>query len=187
MSASDHPADHHTTEEHVEAVGWMRTASGMKVTPFELQPSMVNINDIAHALARIGRFGGHAAGFISVAAHSVHVMQRVQLVTDDPQVHLTALLHDASEAYIGDIIRPIKKHPLLGSILMAAEERIHAVVAEVFGTIYPHPEVVVQADDARLAWEMENIRDDPRWRDDITGSEGAFLSHFIVLQERCEA
>lgn len=173
---------HPTTAEHVNAVGWMRTFSGMKVTPLDLRPEMVDITDIAHALSRIGRFGGHAAGFISVAGHSIAVMAMVAKHTDDPRMILTGLLHDASEAYIGDIIRPIKKHPRVMHTLWAAEERIHEVVAQVFGTYYPHPELVVQADDERLAWEMENIRDSDSHISNMNEDRADFVLNFARLR-----
>lgn len=175
-------ADALSTDEHVNAVGWMRTYTGKRVTPLDLKPEMVDITDIAHALSRIGRFGGHAAGFISVASHSMAVTRLVAEQTDDPRMQLTALLHDASEAYIGDIIRPIKKHPMLADILHDAEERVHAVVAQVFGTHYPHPDLVVQADDARLAWEMENIRDLDTHVTDINEDRIDFILHFGALR-----
>lgn len=175
-------ADALSTDEHVNAVGWMRTFSGRRVTPLDLKPEMVEITDIAHALSRIGRFGGHAAGFISVAGHSISVMAMVAKHTDDPRMMLTALLHDASEAYIGDIVRPIKKHPLLADILHDAEERVHAVVAQVFGTYYPHPELVVRADDERLAWEMENIRDLDGHFSDLNEDRVDFILNFSRLR-----
>ena len=69
----------------------------------------INIEDIAHNLSQICRFTGSTPGFYSVAEHSCIVADMVSGY-DEGSMHymLTALLHDAHEAYIGDIIRPIK-------------------------------------------------------------------------------
>lgn len=82
---------------------WMLSYQGNKIHPFDLQPSDIDIIDIAHALSNICRFGGHCLHFYSVAQHSTIVASRVPM-------HLAkaALLHDATEAYCGDMVRPLK-------------------------------------------------------------------------------
>ncbi|MEI6061455.1 MAG: HD domain-containing protein, partial [Bacteroidota bacterium] len=72
------------------------------------KPDMFHIEDIANALANICRFGGQVPIFYSVADHSLRVCQMVQSEDADPRLALTALLHDASEAYLGDVITPLK-------------------------------------------------------------------------------
>jgi 5'-deoxynucleotidase YfbR-like HD superfamily hydrolase len=83
--------------------GWIQTRSGKKFYPLAPRPGSVDINDIAHALANLCRFTGHC-DFYSVAQHSVHVAKLVS-----PPARLLALLHDAAEAYMGDIARPWKR------------------------------------------------------------------------------
>jgi hypothetical protein len=83
----------------------MQTASGRQFWPMDPRPHEVFIEDIAHALAMICRFGGHCRRFYSVAEHSVLISRAAA-----PEHKLWALLHDAPEAYIGDTIRPLKKH-----------------------------------------------------------------------------
>lgn len=81
------------------------TISGVEFDLLNPTPDMINIVDIDHALNRICRFGGHYTGpHYSVASHSVGVASLV----DDPELRLAALLHDAAEAYIGDIVTPLK-------------------------------------------------------------------------------
>lgn len=82
---------------------WMHTYSG-RAFPFT-EPGIddIDIHDIAHALSMQCRFNGHLRWFYSVAEHSVNVSHEV-----DAQYALPALLHDASEAYIGDLISPLK-------------------------------------------------------------------------------
>ena len=92
-------------------MSWILTYSGQ--TMDLLNPSVMSVNamDIAHALANQCRFTGHTKHFYSVAQHSVLVCRVVKTMTDDPAVHLAAILHDATEAYLADIASPVK--PLL--------------------------------------------------------------------------
>lgn len=94
---------------------FISTVSGRDVPLLNPQPSDIYIEDIAHSLARIARFNGHTLGRVpySVAQHSVRVMREVRdridgTPLDTPGVLLAALLHDAHEAYIGDIASPVK-------------------------------------------------------------------------------
>ena len=82
----------------------IQTVSGQIVELVNPDPEQIYIHDIAHALSQICRFAGHSSRFYSVAAHSVLVSHRVP-----PEYALEGLLHDASEAYIGDISRPLKR------------------------------------------------------------------------------
>lgn len=90
---------------------WCQTFTGKKVDVFHPTPEMVDIEDIAHALSMTCRFGGHCREFYSVAEHSVLVEQigRCVLHCTVPRLGMLLLLHDAAEAYIGDIITPIKR------------------------------------------------------------------------------
>lgn len=82
---------------------WMHTYTGRAVNFLDLRPEDIDIEDIAHALSMQCRFNGHTKWFYSVAEHCVHVSREV-----DQAFAFEALLHDASEAYIGDMISPIK-------------------------------------------------------------------------------
>jgi hypothetical protein len=81
-----------------------QTYTGRMFTPFDPDPADVDIRDIAHALALTCRFGGHCRRFYSVAQHSVHASTLVA-----PEYSLWALMHDAAEAYVGDVVRPLKR------------------------------------------------------------------------------
>jgi len=92
---------------------WIETYTGGRFYPKDPQAADINILDIAHALSLTCRFGGHCSRFYSIAEHSVYCA--FKLLEIDPLrwnkrfFLLSALLHDASEAYLLDIPRPIKK------------------------------------------------------------------------------
>lgn len=139
-----------------------------------LRPADIDWAFIATRLARIPRFLGGTIQPYSVAQHSVHVMDR----TPSPyQAH--ALLHDAHEAFIGDITRPVARlfdallgHDELGSprfstTLRVARDQIDEVIFKAAGLpplAHFHGRVVIEAqDDLMLAREIESLTDnDPR-------------------------
>ncbi|RYF85792.1 MAG: hypothetical protein EOO03_12755, partial [Chitinophagaceae bacterium] len=88
---------------HAYQKGTFNTASGLAIDLNNIHSRDININDIATALSRIPRFGGHTCAFYSVAQHSVLV---AALAPD--YLKKEALLHDAAEAYLGDVIKPLK-------------------------------------------------------------------------------
>lgn len=82
---------------------WMQTFTGGRVYPMLPDSRVVEIEDIAHALSQICRFGGHTRVPYSVAQHSVVLSYSCR-----PKDRVNALLHDAAEAYLGDVVRPFK-------------------------------------------------------------------------------
>lgn len=81
---------------------WIQTYTGRRFYPFESNYEDVYIEDIAHALSLVCRFGGHCKHHYSVAQHSV-------LVSEHCKYRMHGLLHDAEEAYIADVCRPVKR------------------------------------------------------------------------------
>jgi 5'-deoxynucleotidase YfbR-like HD superfamily hydrolase len=127
----------------------VRTYSGIYFDFLNPTIDMINIEDIAHSLSNQCRFNGHLPNFYSVAQHSVHCAEMVS----EPY-KLQALLHDASEAYIVDIPKPIK--PYLTNY-KDMEDKIMYLIAEKFGFDYPFSQEVKKADEDRLIFEWENI------------------------------
>jgi len=81
---------------------WITTYTGKRFHYLDPQPEEIDIVDIAHALSLTCRFGGHCKEFYSVAEHSIRVAEIVP-----KEFQLLALLHDAGEAYTGDVQSPI--------------------------------------------------------------------------------
>jgi len=102
---------------------WAQIYSGEKFWPLDPKPEEVNITDIAHSLAFQCRFNGHSNSFFSIAQHSVFVSKIVP-----PKQALAGLLHDAAEAYTGDIVTPLKRFlpPEFGEIEKTIEKAIFA-------------------------------------------------------------
>lgn len=87
----------------------IRTVSGLYVDLLNPDPATITISDIAMALSRICRYGGHVPEFYSVADHSIYcVKMAVHDGVVDKSLLRTILLHDAAEAYLGDIVKPLK-------------------------------------------------------------------------------
>lgn len=106
-------------------MAWIQSVSGKRVSVVQPEVSMIDIEDIAHALSLLCRFNGHGTKFYSVAEHSVHVSYEIR-----PDLALEGLLHDAAEAYLGDVPSPLKKHLVEFKVF---EDRMEGVIAEAFG------------------------------------------------------
>lgn len=91
---------------------WMQTYSGTQFffDPADRDKNNINIVDIARSLSRTIRFNGHSSVPITVAEHSVVVMEIVQTEGGTEMQQLYALLHDSHEAYTGDVSRPLKQY-----------------------------------------------------------------------------
>lgn len=125
---------------------------------------LIDPRDIAHALAHICRFGGHTSRFYSVAQHSCIVAELV------PEEHkLAALLHDATEAYCGDMVRPLK---MAMPTYCDIEERIWLAVCKRFWIDPDLPSCVYDADMIALATERRDLMPHhPAAWDCLTGVE----------------
>ena len=109
-------------------VSYIRTYSGGKFWPLDPHPDDLKIEDIAHALSNLCRWTGHSEKFYSVAQHCVLVSENLP-----SHLQLAGLLHDASEAYLSDLSRPVKHAPGLGEVYRVAERKIEDAIAVKFG------------------------------------------------------
>ena len=107
---------------------FIQTLSGRRVNPLDAAPEDIDPVDIANALANLCRFGGHSRGFYSVAQHSVIVCDLLEEQGATADELMAALLHDAAEAYLGDLPHPIKHRSELGAVFRVAEKQLEAVI-----------------------------------------------------------
>jgi hypothetical protein len=170
---------------------WMITSRGQRFYPLDPRPEEIDILDIAHHLARVCRYDGAIDGWYSVAEHCC-------LLADyfaGSWWARWALLHDAAEAYIGDLIRPIK--PSLPEF-KAIEATLERMIFDRFGLAGPFPGAVKLADDLivqderlalfppavleRAGWEAKDRRLGVKvrqWSHDV--AEQGFLERFERL------
>lgn len=106
--------------------GWMGTSTGKKFYPLDPRAEDIDIRDIARGLSMTCRYAGQVKRFYSVAEHCYHVSMHVS-----KEYALEGLLHDSSEAYIGDMIRPLKHQPEMYEF-RRAETAIELAVAQRF-------------------------------------------------------
>ena len=89
---------------------YITTYTKKHFTPLTPVADNIDIRDIAHALSLMVRANGHFPEFYSVAQHSIHCAREAIARKADPRMAILCLLHDASEAYIADITRPLKRN-----------------------------------------------------------------------------
>lgn len=139
-------------------MSWINTYTGRQFWPLAPRVVDIDIEDIAHALSLQCRFTGHVHEFYSVAQHCCLVAERVP-----KEDQLWALLHDAPEAYLIDLARPVKRAPALQGY-RDAEARLMAVIAERFGLVGDMPASVEDADTRMLMTEAHSLMTmHPQW------------------------
>jgi uncharacterized protein len=149
----------------IERKDWFVTASGRRVYVLSPDPLQICLEDIAFALSQICRFGGHTSTFYSVAQHSIAVSR---LVPERFAFH--GLIHDATEAYLGDVIRPLKMQlPAYSTI----EARWEIAIAERFNVDWTDDayKAVKLADRIALITERRDliVKHDWQWTEDELG------------------
>lgn len=171
------------------------THTGRWANPLALRLEDIDIQDLAHGLSGEGRFANHTVFPISVAQHSVYVSRLVQIyeehetlrgrrdVSARKRLYRQALLHDGSEAYLGDMTKWLKAHPAMAPF-REAEDRAQAVIYERFGCAREDaPEIkaadalMVRFEGARgfgTLWEVGH----PDYPKEITQEELALIGHW---------
>jgi hypothetical protein len=152
---------------------WIMTASGRPFWPLEPRVEDVSIDDIAHHLSHLCRFTGAVRRFYSVAQHSVLVCEELAVAAGDRErrrAGLYGLLHDASEAYLVDVPRPLK-HAADFVVYREAESRLQSVIYRAFG-LDPdgEPEDLKTIDRRLLRTEQRDLMPPPALlerRDDV--------------------
>lgn len=136
----------------------IRTRSGLWLDLLDPRPEAICADDIAYGLAHVCRFGGQLPAFYSVAEHSIGVAAMLHRQYGDHTLTVSGLMHDAAEAYAGDMVRPLKQHL----------QRFHTIEGELLDAIaeamalppaFWADDRIKAADEAMLVFEMANVRD----------------------------
>lgn len=165
-------------EENLFRPNCIRTVSGRYVNILDPNPETFDIGDIAHALARIPRFGGHLPVFYSVAQHSLAVSYCAGLTGTEAY---QGLMHDSSEAFLLDLPTPLKD---VLPEYKRIEARMMKRLAVRFGFPWPMLPRLKAADRAELLSEWQDlmitgVAVGPRYATDV---ERMFLARFNELQ-----
>jgi hypothetical protein len=131
---------------------WIQTFTGKQFFPLEPDIELIDLMDIAHALSLQCRFAGHCRHFYSVGQHSLIVASLAP-----PEYILEALLHDAAEAYLGDISRPVKAFM---RDYRFAEFRLRLAIEERFSLKKDNQALIHRLDDTVLYWEGKYLMPD---------------------------
>lgn len=177
----------------------IQTFSGLELDILNPHPDQISIIDIAHGLSNLCRYTGQTRFFYSVAQHSVLVATYLEKKYG-PAEAFAGLLHDASEAYMGDVATPLKK--LLPEYI-SLEHRLQMMINEKFKVGY-HPTEVMEADSKifmmeapyllpKAKWEFLddmniNQTEVPKWDIYFTPPQEAykqFLMYFHGMGDRC--
>ena len=141
-------AKNRVLQDDAEKHGWILTARGHKVYPLAAETRQIHLEDIAHALSMQNRWNGHTRWPFSVAQHSV--MTSLNVVNYPRE----ALLHDATEAYVSDVPRPVKQQM---PEFQDHEERLMKVIMRRFKLEYPLPQEVHDIDRDMLIVEARDL------------------------------
>ncbi len=145
---------------------YITTYSKIKFRPLEPVAEDIRIEDIAHSLSMLCRANGHYSSFYSVAAHSLNCYDEACARRESPRVKMACLLHDASESYLSDVTRPVKKYL---EEYITIEEKLSNVIYEKFlgSPLTDYEKNMVRIiDDAMLYYEFlefgaEKLYDEP--------------------------
>lgn len=164
---------------------WMLTASGQRVDLIDPKPETIVLGDIIWHLAHTNRFTGAASRPLSVLEHSLNVAELVRLMGGSHRAQLGGLMHDAHEAYLGDISSPMKGAfrvlgggPAVTSLVVSMDAAIWKALGLPSLSVKDR-ELVHLADYWALAFERKELMPDhPAWRIDLKDAP----AHIVVCQ-----
>lgn len=139
---------------------WMQTLNGHKFWPKDGTIEKIDIDDIAHALSQVCRFGGQCKRFYSVGQHSVWVSLYVEEMGGGLLAQLQGLLHDGAEAYMVDMPTPVK---ILFPDYKKLEEKLLVKIFDEFKLPHEFDSLVKDADMKALSTEARDLMNDPQW------------------------
>jgi uncharacterized protein len=156
--------------------------SGILFDVFNPKKEDIHIIDIAHALSNLCRYGGHSPKFYSVAQHAVLCSHQ----PGTPQEQMEFLMHDASEAYLIDLPRPIKRNI---AIYVEIEEKLLEVINSHYNLTYPLSARTHEVDNLVLHYEYDNFYTNPNPDFEFLTPEAAkaqFIARYNELKVQIE-
>jgi len=162
--------------------GIINTYSGKLFSILDPQPEQIDILDIAQGLAFKGHFAGQTPQFFSIAQHSILVADLLESQKLNSELILLGLLHDAAEAYIGDMITPIK---ILLPVFQKIENSIVEAIALKYSLNLKLMKVIKYFDDQAKQIEFDSFYKGIRTLNYLTPEESKsqFLTRFYELQK----
>lgn len=150
------------------------TYSGIRMNPVQPREEDIEIKDIAHALSLVCRGGGHVTHFYSVAQHCLACAEEAKARGCSLRIQLGALLHDGSEAYMSDLVRPVKEqipqYRIIENRLIDTIWAKYIPGLSAFGTALPAGEAgpltgeerrtIKEIDDDAMSWDMKILLGD---------------------------
>ena len=161
-----------------DGADWIQTASGKAFYPLRPRRDDLFLSDIAHGLSNLCRYGGQCRTFYSVAEHSILLSYAVP-----PSLARWALMHDASEAYLIDVPKPIK--PFLPQYKQA-EHVLMELIAGRYDLEWPEPALMADYDTRILHNEQAALHPNPPQSWNIPGRPlaGITITGWLPLQAR---
>ena len=143
-------------------MSYITTYTGKHFDPIEPDSSLIDIRDIAHALSMNCRGNGHVTSFFSVAQHCVNCAREAEARKLSRRVILASLLHDAAEAYLSDVPRPLKS--FMPQYLETEERLLELIYSKYIGEPLSEEEQkqVIEIDDDMLYYDMEELLREPQ-------------------------
>ena len=165
--------------------------------PLSPERDLIDIKDIAHSLSMLCRANGHFPTFYSVAQHSLNCMKEAKARGYGDRVQLLCLLHDASEAYISDLTRPVKsamdkykeiekklEAEIYAKFLGGVTEEEYSLMREIDDSMLYHEFLRFMGE--KLSDEAPVLMSQPRFFFELFGGvEKEFTSAFVCLQRAC--
>lgn len=141
----------------------------------------VRIEDIAHVLSNICRFGGHIPRYYSVAEHLIQCYRKSRMEVQPWNVSFACLMHDATETYIGDVVKPLKV--LLDPIYGPIEDANELAIAEAFGIDFASTKPEWKRIDREMLIAERNAifgSDGHKWTDEDSVAPYSFTPNFYL-------
>ena len=139
----------------IRGESFLQTFTGKMISVQRPDPAMIDLRDIVASLSKQCRFNGHCSRFYSVGEHTVNGVNLVRRhFPDNINLIKSWFIHDFTEAYVGDVIRPVKRHlPEFKTI----EEGFHKATNKAFGVENYDHEGVMTIDNWMVMWEKRDL------------------------------